>query len=209
MTPLINRLIAFTFVEMRLLGWAMAALFVAAPMHAADGQNKLPKPSIPKIARIGKVQIGYSTQEDLAKEWVEGKTVVGGHSNSGRVWRIKGSRWRVSTDGFDYSERGLVVDQLSLSAKSNLPKDVPYKKLYKKDFAWLGGISPGMSKKKVMQILKGKSLACTPTKEGCEINARGFSPLTSIITPFRNWKATLTFADGVLTDLTLDVRPDS
>ena len=130
------------------------------------------------------------------------------HPNSGRVWRIKGTPWRISTDGFDYSERGLVVHQFSLDAYPDLPRDVPYAKLSRKDFVWLGEISPGMSKKKVMQILKNKSLPFTPTKEGCEIKARGYSPLTSILTPFRDWKATLTFANSVLIALTLDVGPD-
>src|SRR5664279_1322116 len=102
MTRLINRLISFVFIEMRLLVRAMTVLLIAAPTHAADGRNKSPKASIPKIACIGKVQIGYSTQEDLARKWGEGKTVIGGHSNSGRVWRVKGSPWRISTDGFDY-----------------------------------------------------------------------------------------------------------
>ena len=199
----------FAFAELRLLGWAMTALLVATPAHAADAKNKSPKTSIPEIARIGKVQIGYSTQEDLARKWGEGKTVIGGHPNSGRVWRIKGSPWRISTDGFDYSERGLVVDQFSVGACSDLPRDVPYAKLSKRDFVWLGGISLGMSKKKVMQILKRNSLPVTPTKQGCEINARGHSPLTSIITPFRNWKATLTFTNDLLISLNLDVRIDS
>jgi hypothetical protein len=197
------------FAKLRLLGWAVTALFVAAPTHAADGQNKSPKTSIPRIARIGKVQIGYSTQEDLARKWGEGKTVIGGHPNSGRVWRVKGSPWRISTDGFDYSERGLVVDQLSLNAYPDQLRDVPYAKLSKKDFVWLGEISLGMSKKKVMQILKRNSLPVTPTKQGCEINLRGFSPVTSIITPFRNWKATLTFTNDLLISLNLDVRTDS
>ncbi len=201
-------LIYFAFVEIQLIGGVMTLLLLAAPTDAAGGQNKSPKTSIPEIACIGKVQIGYSTQEDLARKWGEGKTVIGGHPNSGRVWRIKGTSWRVSTDGFDYSERGLVVDQLSFRAYSDLPRDVPYAKLSKDDFVWLGEISPGMSKKKVMQILKRQSLPMTPTKEGCQITARGFSPLTSIPTPFRNWKTTLTFTNDVLIDLNLGARPD-
>jgi hypothetical protein len=187
----------------------MALLAVAAPSNAVEGQNTSPKTSIPKIANIAKVQIGYSTQEDLAREWGVGKTAIGGHPNSGRVWRIKGRPWRVSTDGFDYADRGLVVDQFSFGAASGLPGDVHYAKLSKKDFVWLGEVSPGMSKKKVMQILKRKSLPVTLTKEGGEINARGFCSLTSISTPLRNWKATLTFADDLLIRLDLSARTDS
>lgn len=202
-------LMHFAFTELPLLGWALATLFAAAPAQAAGGQHKSPKTSIPKIARIGKAQIGYSTQEDLAKIWGEGKTLIGGHPNSGRVWRIKGTPWRVHTDGFDYSKRGLVVNQLSLGADAALPKEVPYARISQKDFVWLGEISLGMSKTKVMQILKRQSLPVTPTKAGYEINARGFYPLTSIITPFRNWKATLVFTKDLLIGLNLDASSDS
>jgi len=78
-------LVHFAFVGAGLLGWAIAFLAVATLSNAAGGQNESPETSIPVIARIGKVQIGYSTQEELARKWGEGKTVIGGHSNSGRV----------------------------------------------------------------------------------------------------------------------------
>jgi hypothetical protein len=197
-----------SFFEVRLLGGALTALLLVAPIHVTYGQNNLPKTSIPKIAHIGKVQIGYSTQEELARKWGEGKTLIGGHPNSGRVWRIAGTRWRVNTDGFDYSERGLVVDQFTLGTYSDPSGEVPYAKVSKSDFFWLGEISPGMSRTKVLQILKRRSLPNTWTKDGCEIHAQGFSPLTSIIEPFRNWKATLTFANDLLIRVDLSARTD-
>ena len=195
-------------IENRLLGSALAVLALAAATHLACAQNQTPKTSIPEIARIGGVQIGYSTQEDLAGKWGKGKTLVGGHSNSGRLWRIKGTHWRVNTDGFDYSERGLVVDGLSLDTYPDAPDDIPYAKLSKADFSWLGGILPGMSRTKVLQILKRRSLRVTSTKEGCEISERGFSPLTSVITPLRIWQVTLTFAKELLIRIDLSAAPD-
>ena len=190
------------------LGLGTALLAFSSVSDAADGQTPPPRTSIPEISRIGKVQIGYSSQEDLDRVWGEGKMIIGGHATSGRVWRIKNSTWLVNTDGFDYSPRGLVVDGFSLSASTDSPSDVPYTKLPKKDFAWLGGISLGMSKNEVMQILHRKSLAVIPTKDGCQIKARGFSPITSTVTPIRNWKATLTFAKGVLIKLQLGATMD-
>src|SRR5437868_2705852 len=67
--------------------------------------------STPRIAEIGGVRIGYSTQEELEQAWGEGLTTVGGHPNSGRRWRVRGTDWVIATDGFDYSDRGLVIDQ--------------------------------------------------------------------------------------------------
>lgn len=88
------------------------------------------------------------------------------------------------------------------------PEDVPYAKLCKKDFLWLGRISPGMPRDKVMQILKRKSLPITLTKDGCEIKAQGFSPLTSIPSAFRNWQATLSFTNDLLNGIYVDARTD-
>jgi hypothetical protein len=188
---------------------ALSVLIITAPALAVGAQNAPVETPIPKIARLGKVQIGYSTQKDLAKHWGEGKIVIGGHSNSGRLWRVKGTPWVLETDGFDYSKRGLVVDGLTLYAEARLmprlplPGDVPDTRLGKKDFAWGGEIVPGMSEEKVRQILKRKSLPLTPIKDGCEAQASGFSALTSVVDPLRSWTTTFAFTNGLLTQLTL------
>jgi hypothetical protein len=116
--------------------------------------------------------------------------------------------WVVKTDGFEYSQRGLVLDQLSLSASADLASDTPSTKLSKRAFVWLGEIALGMSKKKVLEVLKGRGVSITLTKDGCEISVRGFSALTSISAPLRNWKATLTFSDDLLTRLDLSAGTD-
>lgn len=201
-------LIRFCLVGPRSLGCGVAALLFLSPPALTCGQNQAPKTLIPEIARIGKVQIGYSTQEELAKKWGEGKTLIGGHPNSGRVWRIAGTNWFVQTDGFDYSERGLVVDQLSLSTKADLGADIPPARLSKRDFLWLGAIAPGMSQAKVLEILKRRAPRSTSIKGGYGVRAKGFSPLTNIRTPLRNWEATLTFADGLLIRLDLSARTE-
>jgi hypothetical protein len=130
---------------------------------------------------------------------------------------VKGTRWILSTDGFDYSERGLVVDSLSFCENpklrgdvpfTKLPNVVPFARLSKNDFLWLGEISPGMTKDEVMQILKRKSLPILTTQEGCEISAQGFYALSSINTPLRKWSATLHFSDGSLSALHLNASPD-
>lgn len=193
---------------------ALSILIITSPVLAIAAQNVPAKTSIPKIARIGKVQIGYSTQDDLAKHWGEGKTVIGGHPNSGRLWRVKGTPWVLETDGFDYSKRGLVVDGLTLYADARLipglplPDDVPDTRLAKKDFAWGGEIVPGMAEEKVRQILKRKSLPLTPTKDGCATTAMGFSALTSIGIPLRVWTASFVFTNGSLSRLNLGAAPN-
>ncbi len=182
---------------------------MAVSGSAADSRQ--PKTSIPKIAGIAKVQIGYSTQADLAARWGEGKVVTGGHPNSGRLWRVKGTTWVLQTDGFDYTQRGLVVDSFALYEDPKLffqPEmlaDVPETRLTKKDFVWFGEILPGMSQDKVMQILKRKSLPVALTPNGCETEAKGFCALTSLpLYPFQSWRAGFIFTNGILSRLTID-----
>ena len=185
-------------------------LIGAGPMLAGGAQNAPAKTFIPKIARIGKIQIGYATQDDLAQRWGEGKTIIGGHANSGRLWRVKGTAWVLRTDGFEYSKRGLVVDGLTLYAdpksfgSPGLLDAVPATRRGKSNFAWGGEIGPGMAREKVLQILKHKSLPLTPTKDGCETTARGFYALTSSLEPLRVWTTRFYFTNGVLSQLTLD-----
>jgi len=180
----------------------------AAPGHAVDGQP--PKTSIPKIARIASVQIGYSTQDDLEEHWGAGKTIVGGHPNSGRLWRVQGTSWIVQTDGFDYTERGMVIDALTLYEDPkllccpDLLVGVPNTRLSKKDLAWCGEISPGMSRDEVMRILKRKSLPITLTLKGCETKAKGFCALTSMpLYPLQTWTVGFSFTNGSLCKLML------
>jgi len=182
---------------------ALAVLLLIASAPAGDAQMASTKTSIPKIACIGKIQIGCSTQEDLARHWGEGKTITGGHPNSGRLWRVKGTPWVLHADGFEYSKRGLVVDGLDVYEDLKAGADAPYAKLAKSDFAWCGGIWPGMSQQKVMQILKRKSLRITLTQDGCEICAKGFYALQSSMDPLRTWTARLIFTNGSLSQLTL------
>jgi hypothetical protein len=196
------------FGAVRVIGCAVMALLAVAPNRLTYGQSSPPRTSIPEIASIGKVQLGYSTQEDLARKWGQGKTLIGGHPNSGRVWRIAGTGWRVQTDGFDYSARGLVVDQLSLFTDPDPAGDIPAAKLSKRDFCWLRGVSLGMSRTKVLEILQRRSLPNTLTKDGCELTGQGFSALKSLSTPFRKWKATLSFANDVLIRLDLSAQTD-
>ena len=97
--------------------------------------NLISTPSSPQIAGI---QIGYSTQDDLEHSWGEGLTVTGGHPNSGRRWRIRNTDRSLATDGFLYSDRGLVIDSLQIDSQQTDPLSInaPIAKLDKDAFAW-------------------------------------------------------------------------
>lgn len=167
--------------------------------------NKPPVNSIPIIAGVAKIQIGSSTQDDLKAQWGEGKTIVGGHPNSGRLWRMKGTRWLLHTDAFEYSKGGLVVDRLEIREDDGTEKDVPYARLSAKDFAWLDKISLGATRDKVTEVLKTKGLPVTPTDTGCETRATGFQAL-AVPEHFGIWSVRFDFKNGLLSRLTIDAR---
>jgi hypothetical protein len=74
-----------SFFELPLLGCATASMLFLTAASLTYGQNQAERNFIPEIACIGKAKIGYSTQQDLARKWGEGKSLIGGHPNSGRV----------------------------------------------------------------------------------------------------------------------------
>jgi hypothetical protein len=161
------------------------------------GRNKS---VIPEIARLAGVQIGYSTQDELAERWGEGEIVTGGHPNSGRVWRVKGTSWVIQTDGFDYLQGGLIIDGLVLGWEP--AQNAPFARGSKEDFAWLGGITLGMSRSDVEKFLKSKALASTKTDQGLAVQAKGHHAL--INSTLGNWTATFDFATNRLSRLSID-----
>ena len=161
--------------------------------------------AIPEIARLAGVKIGYSTQDDLAKQWGEGEVVIGGHPNSGRIWRVKGTSWVVRTDGFDYSQRGLVVDGLTLEAESKEPQRAPFAHMSKDEFHWLGGIAPGMRRSEVEKFLQSKSLLASETEHGLAVHAKGHHVLVN--STLSNWTVKLDFTADRLSRLVVDASP--
>src|ERR1043166_6019334 len=166
------------------------------------------KPSIPQIAGIAGVQVGYSTEDDLVRRWGEGVATVGGHPNSGQLWRIKDSPWELWIDGFKYSERGLVVDtfQLSMATTSHTRTDLnpdsiltntnvtqlpdpPYANLNKAELVWMGGLTLGMSRAQAKDFLNQKRIHFEEKGDEFDIEARGFQEL--VTAKFTKWTASL------------------
>src|SRR5690606_19430686 len=114
-----------------------------------------------------------------------------------------GTPWVLRTDGFDYSHQGFVVDGLEIYENPGGMNDVPFAKLSKNDFIWLGGISMGISKAEAMRILQREAPSFAMTKDGFETSAEGFHALESSIPPLKTWTASLGFTNGLLNRFTL------
>lgn len=184
-----------------LAGFLLLSITPSGP--AGDAASSATGHSIPAIAEIAKIKVGFSTQQDLASQWGEGKPVTGGHPNSGRLWRVKGTPWVLRTDGFEYSKRGLVMDSLEISEDQKPGNGIPYARLNASDLAWLGEISLGTPQGKVMEVLKRKGLPFTQTASGCETAATGLHTLENKI-QFRAWKVRFDFKRGLLSHLAID-----
>jgi hypothetical protein len=172
-----------------------------APAGAAE--SAIAATSIPAIAGLAKIQIGYSTQKDIDAQWGEGKTIIGGQPNSGRLWRVKGTPWVIHTDGFEYFKRGLVVDSLEIYEERKPGKGMPYARLMASDLAWLGEVSLGLSIDKVAEVLKRKGLPVIQTGQGCETRAAGFHALENNV-QFRTWTVRCDFKNGLLIRLAIE-----
>ena len=166
-----------------------------------------PAESIPKIARIAGIKVGYTTRERLEACWGEGKTVVGGHSNGARLWRVKGTNWVIYADAFEYEKNGIVVDSLDISTNQVNASDAPFVKVSAASLAWLGGVSLGMTEEKVLAVLLRKSLPVQPTSDGWTTSATGFHDLGNVNREkFQSWTVRLDFEGKVLVGLSLDAR---
>ena len=132
----------------------------------------------------------------------EGLSVTGGHPNSGRVWRVRGTPWVVRTDGFEYSNRGLVVDTFEICEGTPAVRDAPCAKLDPEQFAWLGLVTPGLTRSQLLEILKRERLPALQTERGFEVYADGFHRQKGL--DFKVWTAAFEFDPDKLRRLTIN-----
>jgi hypothetical protein len=192
-----------------LFGWAgvmaLAWLLTAAIASSNAADNKVPKTSIPKIANIAGIQIGYSSMDELEGHLGKGQVAVGGHPNGARLWRVKGTAWVIYADAFCYSDRGAVVDEFDIKVDANPGDQVPAARLSRDQLAWAGGISLGMDEEHLLKVLRQNSWTPVKVDGGWRVEAQGHSPLTSDpLDPFNHWEVRFTMKGKVLTGISLD-----
>jgi hypothetical protein len=188
----------------------VAALVLLPAPTANAAENNGQRTLIPKIADIVGIKVGYSSMQELEGRLGKGKIAVGGHPNGARVWRVKGTSWVIYADAFEYSQRGAVLDRFDINVAPKPGPDVPYARLNKNDFAWLGKISVGMDEDKLLEVLKEKSCEATKVADGWQVKAKGRSALTSdTLYPFQEWTVQLRIKDKSLIGMELAARQGS
>lgn len=198
---------------------ALVSLLTATVTPVQANEIKGPRTTIPKIANIAGIEVGYSSMAELERQLGRGRVTIGGHSNGARLWRVKGTSWVIFADAFEYSERGSVVDRFEITADGKpgdyLPdvtvdpsplQRVPNARLTRYKLALAGGISLGIDEDKLLKLLKQKSWTPVKLADGWRVEAQGHSPLTSNpLYPYHQWSATFTMRGNSLVKIQLDV----
>ena len=180
---------------------AVLISFIAC-RHICAAERRL-EDAIPAIADVAGVRIGFSSQQELEAKWGKGKVVTGGHPNSGRLWKLKGTSWIVQTDGFEYSERGLVIDSLVLREETKRDKNIPKARLRGTEFRWMSEISLGASRTQVADFLRKQRLPAKEADSVIETWAGGLSSLENQ-QAFKKWRVRLEFKAERLSRLSIE-----
>jgi hypothetical protein len=150
---------------------------------------------VPTIARIAGVCVGWSTVGDLTRRLGSSYRVfTGGHPRGGRGWRLPGAAAAVECDGFDYSDRGRVVDTVTIAAACGARGRARQRARYARLYGWLGAVFPGQTAR---QVRERTARLPAPRRARSEWTwtSRGYSRVSGG-TAFRFWAATVHFKRG-------------
>jgi hypothetical protein len=161
--------------------------------------------SVPAIARLLGVRVGYNGQDALTRQFGDGLHTTGGHPGGRKLWYTRLPSGLIETDGFDYNDEGLVLESLYWSLDTATDPTIPFVRHLPHHAGWLGVIIPGMTMAQVAQLTSG--LLPAPQREGnvWKWTAKGFVRPSRINDGvYTTWTATLTFQNGALDSI--DVR---
>ncbi len=176
---------------------------------APAAQKAAPPTRIPPCAEIAGIKIGYTTREQLEKQWGKGRAVLGGHPNGARQWRVKGTAWLLYADAFDYAQNGIVLNRMDLSVAPKGDSRMPFARVTTNKLVWLDGVCLGMSKEKVMELLNRHSLSPRQKEGRIEASASGFYQLNQ--ETYELWTAEFKFSTNGLIwfSLKAEMKPHS
>ena len=181
-------------------------LFLAGLSPSATAQKaKVPRTSVPKIARLLGVRVGYNGQDALERTLGEGARFVSGHPNGREIWRVRSPRSVIETDGFNINRESLVLEELSWTL-AGAEKSFPVAKRLPRRSGWMGTISLGATKQDVERLTY--NILPPPKKKGDKWTwqAKGFvkPALAQAQDAYRLWTAALTFRENHLVSIDLN-----
>ncbi len=188
----------------------LLALFVTTACRSGSVRGPDQSTVIPPIAAVGGIRIGHSTTDEAERRFGPGLETIGGHPNSGRLWRVKDTAWTMQTDAFEWSDRGLVLDEFSLATAASdvvlargQADGYPETLLAKREFCFLGNIRLGDSREAVLH----KAAWLPPTTvTATNLAWQATGHYRAKTTTFRNWSAVLEFRDNKLAEISIAAR---
>ena len=112
--------------------------------------------SIPDIARILGLRVGWNGQERLERWFGKGLRTVSGHSGGRESWRTRSPNCYIETDGFCHNNEGEVLEYVSWGLDPSDDTKTPFIRHWPHRRGWLGVIIPGMSMNQVSRLTANK-----------------------------------------------------
>lgn len=172
---------------------------------------------IPATARVGNVQIGVTTMEELERMFGKGRECIGGHPRGGREWRSKQTGWYIYADGFNYNDKGRMLEDFEISVHSQgpvsevgVPDDddskTPQASVKKWQLTILGGIMPRMNRATVIALLAKSGVQTTAKNNVITWKEKGHSHIYGATQnhdglTYTTWNGRLTFWHNHLEDI--------
>lgn len=185
----------------------LCSLVLCREVCHAQKQRDKHRTSIPPIAWLLGVQVGYNGQDALARRLGPGRIATGGHPNSRQLWCIRSPKSEIVTDGFNMNREGYVIESLEWSLPdASRPQEfaVPYAKSLPRGSGWMGIITPGMTQREVTRLLAKRMPP--PKKQGdtWRWEAKGYYRLQNDV--YYLWIAVLVFRHGYLISISVDAE---
>jgi len=177
--------------------------------HPTNNTRHDPSTSVPSIARLLGVRVGFNGQQALIQNFGDGLHSTGGHPGGMIHWNTHHPSGYIETDGFSYNEEGLAIEQLYWALDRPSDPKIPFVRHLPRHAGWLGVVYPGMTTKQVSQLTTSR--LPVPLKKG-EVwvwQAKGFvrpSPVNE--ETYTTWTAKLTFQKGVLNSIEIRIGWD-
>jgi hypothetical protein len=189
---------------------AWAALVPAGGAHASPGGVSPPRDAVPAIARIAGAWVGRDTVERLEHRLGPGLHYTGQHPHGGRSWVSPSTHLWIDADGFDYNDRGRILNTIDLSLDDGQSADphVPRipARVRSRSLAFMGMVLPGMSRAQVLRLLRNRLPPPKAEASALTWEMRGWATIHPPRpdmrgTEYRVWDAQLRFRKDTLTDI--------
>jgi hypothetical protein len=170
------------------------------------------KTVIPEVSKMLGIKIGLDTIGILEQGIGKGLTLIGAHSESARLWRIKNTQWWIYADGFEYRANGPsprnYIEVLCVGDWNPFPgkrRLVPVVSIPPQRLLFLNRISLGMPKEEVLRVINRKYPNVVVKSDIIYGEAKGYMRISESWS-YRTWNFGFEFKRGKLSGIVLSAE---